>query len=228
MAWSSFDPIRALPPSQPDHGPRPSLRGSDHRVEEPGGRSNPCRRRALRHDRGQRRNRVVSLACAASLAADDYACAETEARLVGVSTVVGNVSLANATRNTRAALIGRADVPASPGAAFPLAPEPNDARAVHCVTGLGHAMLPEPPEPAVSAHAVDAIVAAAAAAHAGRLVLVATGPLTNIALAVMREAGAAGQIQFPASREFSKAAFLDRAENRIHNSRLPDYIQVVV
>ena len=79
-----------------------------------------------------------------------YACAETEARLVGVSTVVGNVSLANATRNTRAvlALVGRSDVPVSPGAAFPLAPEPNDARAVHGATGLGHANLPEPPEPA--------------------------------------------------------------------------------
>ena len=42
-----------------------------------------------------------------------YACAEPQARLVGVSTVVGNVSLANATRNTRAvlALAGRADIP---------------------------------------------------------------------------------------------------------------------
>ena len=117
-----------------------------------------------------------------------YACAETEARLLGVSTVVGNVSLANATRNTRAvlALAGRADVPVSPGAAFPLAPEPNDARAVHGATGLGHAILPDPPEPAEASHAVDAIVAAARA-HAGRLVLVATGPLTNIALAAMRE-----------------------------------------
>jgi len=117
-----------------------------------------------------------------------YACAEVQTRLVGVSTVVGNVSLANATRNTRAVLqlIGRADVPVSPGAAFPLAPEPNDARDVHGATGLGHANLPDPPEPTEPAHAVDAIVAAARA-HAGRLVLVATGPLTNIALAVMRE-----------------------------------------
>ncbi len=117
-----------------------------------------------------------------------YACAETGARLLGVSTVVGNVSLANATRNTRAvlALAGRADVPVSPGAALPLAPEPNDARAVHGATGLGHATLAEPPEPAEPSHAVDAILAAARA-HAGRLILVATGPLTNIALAAMRE-----------------------------------------
>ena len=117
-----------------------------------------------------------------------YASAEAGDRLVGVSTVVGNVSLLNATRNTRAvlALASRGDVPVAPGAAVPLAPEPNDARAVHGATGLGYASLPEPDEPEAPAHAVDAIVAAARA-HAGSLVLVATGPLTNIALAVMCE-----------------------------------------
>ena len=45
---------------------------------------------------------------------------------------------------------------------------------------------PSRPSRRRSVHAVDAIVAAARA-HAGRLILVATGPLTNIALAVMRE-----------------------------------------
>ncbi len=117
-----------------------------------------------------------------------YACAAPQARLVGVSTVVGNVSLAAATRNTRAvlALAGRAEVPVAPGAAVPLGADPNDASAIHGVTGLGHAVLPEPAEPAHAAHAVDAIIAAARA-QAGRLVLVATGPLTNVALAVMRE-----------------------------------------
>ena len=117
-----------------------------------------------------------------------YACAEPHARLVGVSTVVGNVSLASATRNTRAvlALAGRGDVAVAPGAAVPLAPEQNDARAVHGATGLGYATLPEPAEPAHAVHAVDALIAAARG-HAGRLILVATGPLTNVALAVMRE-----------------------------------------
>src|SRR5271167_3723233 len=100
-----------------------------------------------------------------------YACAEAQAGLVGVSTVVGNVNLANATRNTRAvlALAGRAEVPVSPGAAVPLSPEPNDARAVHGATGLGYASLPEPAEPAHVVHAVDALVAAART-HSGRLV----------------------------------------------------------
>ena len=117
-----------------------------------------------------------------------YACAEPRARVLGVSTVVGNVSLAAATRNTRAvlALAGRSDIPVWPGASTPLSIFAADARAVHGETGLGYAALPEPPEPPQIAHAVDALVGVAHA-HAGQLVLVATGPLTNIALAVMRE-----------------------------------------
>ena len=117
-----------------------------------------------------------------------YACAAPAAEILGVSTVVGNVGLSSATRNTRAvlALAGRGDIPVWPGAASPLSSVSADARHVHGESGLGHAVLPEPPEPASRTHAVDAIVAAAHA-HAGRLILVATGPLTNIALAVMRE-----------------------------------------
>jgi len=117
-----------------------------------------------------------------------YACAAPEAEILGVSTVVGNVSLNAATRNTRAvlALAGRGDIPVWPGAATPMSPGSADARHVHGESGLGHAVLPEPHEPASRMHAVDAIIAAAHA-HAGRLILAATGPLTNVALAVMRE-----------------------------------------
>jgi purine nucleosidase len=117
-----------------------------------------------------------------------YACAHPEAHILGVSTVVGNVSLAAATRNTRAvlALARRADIPVWPGAPTAISIPVRDASEVHGRSGLGHAVLPEPKEPARVQHAVEAIIAAAHA-HAGRLVLVATGPLTNIALAVMRE-----------------------------------------
>jgi purine nucleosidase len=117
-----------------------------------------------------------------------YACAAPEAEILGVSTVVGNVSLNAATRNTRAvlALAGRGDIPVWPGAATPISTGSADARHVHGESGLGHAVLPEPPEPASRMHAVDAIIASAHA-HAGRLTLVATGPLTNVALAVMRD-----------------------------------------
>ena len=117
-----------------------------------------------------------------------YACAHDEAQILGVSTVVGNVSLSAATRNTRAvlALVGRPDIPVWPGAATAISVAVRDASEIHGKTGLGHAILPEPEEPSEGLHAADSIIGAARS-HAGRLILCATGPLTNIALAVMRE-----------------------------------------
>ena len=79
-----------------------------------------------------------------------YACAHEEAQILGVSTVVGNVPLAAATRNTRAVLklAGRADIPVWPGAPTALSISVRDASEVHGKTGLGHAVLPEPEEQA--------------------------------------------------------------------------------
>jgi purine nucleosidase len=117
-----------------------------------------------------------------------YACACPSARLLGVSTVAGNVDLAHATRNTRAvlALIRRADIPVWPGCASPILHAPAEARTVHGASGLGYAVLPDPPRQVDAVNAIDAIVAHAHALK-GELVLVATGPLTNVALALMRE-----------------------------------------
>ena len=117
-----------------------------------------------------------------------YALGRPDVTLIGVGAVAGNVSLERATRNTRAvlALAGRADIPVWPGAGQPLTGSPRDASDIHGETGLGHATLPEPilaPQPR---HAVDALIAASHE-HAGRLVVVATGPLTNIALAIARD-----------------------------------------
>ena len=115
-----------------------------------------------------------------------YALGRADARLIGVSAVAGNVSLAKAARNTRAvlALAGRADIPVWEGAAAPLLGHVGDASDIHGESGLGRAMLPEPPPAAATPHAVDALIAATRAQEA---VLVATGPLTNIALAVARD-----------------------------------------
>jgi purine nucleosidase len=117
-----------------------------------------------------------------------YACAHNDTQILGVSTVLGNVSLAAATRNTRAvlALAGRADIPVWPGAGTVISIAVRDASDIHGESGLGHAVLPHPEEPPDPLHAADMIIDAARS-HAGGLVLCATGPLTNIALAVMRE-----------------------------------------
>jgi purine nucleosidase len=111
-----------------------------------------------------------------------------DAKILGVSTVAGNVGLDRATRNTRAvlALAGRPDIPVWPGCAAPLVKVAADASDIHGATGLGHAELSDAAAPpASSTHAIDAI-RAAARAHEGELVLVATGPLTNVAAALTR------------------------------------------
>jgi purine nucleosidase len=116
------------------------------------------------------------------------ACASPQAQILGVSTVAGNVDLQLATRNTRAvlALAGRPDIAVWPGCARPLLREAEDASVVHGGSGLGHAVLPEPAAIEHADNAIDQIIAAAKA-HPGELVLIATGPLTNIAIALMRE-----------------------------------------
>jgi purine nucleosidase len=117
-----------------------------------------------------------------------YALSRPDVRLLGVSAVAGNVSLAKAARNTRAvmALAGRGDIPVWSGAAAPLLGQVGDASDIHGESGLGSAVLPEPPPASYTPHAVDALLEAARA-HAGELIVVATGPLTNIALAVARD-----------------------------------------
>ncbi len=117
-----------------------------------------------------------------------YALSRPDVRLIGVSAVAGNVSLAKAARNTRAvlALAGRGEIEVWPGAAAPLMGRVGDASDIHGAGGLGRAVLPEPPPGDGAAHAVDALLAASRA-HEGELVLVATGPLTNVALALARD-----------------------------------------
>src|ERR1700676_2575513 len=102
-----------------------------------------------------------------------YACAAPEAQILGVSTVAGNIGIERATRNTRAvlALAGRADIPVWPGSARPILREPEDASAVHGGSGLGHAVLPEPPDLGSADNAVERIVATAKA-HSGELIVV--------------------------------------------------------
>ncbi len=108
--------------------------------------------------------------------------------LVGVTTVAGNVGLAATTANALAVceFIGAAGTPVTAGCAGPLLRPALDARQVHGDSGLGGAALPPPAARPAAGHAVDYIIDTAAAAP-GEITLVATGPLTNIALAVRRE-----------------------------------------
>jgi purine nucleosidase len=117
-----------------------------------------------------------------------FAVGSPAIELAGITTVAGNVSLDKTTANALAvaSFVGAGHVPVTAGAAAPLLREAVHAGRVHGESGLGAAVLPAPARAAEDGHAIDFIVDTIAAAP-GEITLVATGPLTNIALAVRRE-----------------------------------------
>ena len=107
--------------------------------------------------------------------------------LRGITTVAGNVGLDQTTANALRVrdFLGRPDVPVVAGSPGPLVRPALHARRVHGASGLGAARLPGPASRPADGHAVD-YLAAAVRAEPGQVTLVATGPLTNIALALRR------------------------------------------
>jgi purine nucleosidase len=117
-----------------------------------------------------------------------FAHGHPDVDLAGITTVAGNVGLAKTTANALAVceFIGAAGTPVTAGCDGPLVRPAIDAREVHGDSGLGGATLPPPVAGPASGHAIDYIIDTVSAAP-GEITLVATGPLTNIALAVRRE-----------------------------------------
>ena len=111
------------------------------------------------------------------------ALASPEVELLGVTTVAGNQTLDKTTANAIRVLelAGRAEVPVAAGADRPLVRERSVAANVHGETGLDGPDLPPPQGAPVEAHAVDFLAERVAGAT-----LVATGPLTNVALLLAR------------------------------------------
>lgn len=125
------------------------------------------------------------------------ALASPELEVLGITTVAGNVPLALTSRNARivCALAGRAEVPVHAGADRPLLRPLVTAEHVHGKTGLDGPPLPEPPQPLAEAHAVDFLIETLMRRAAGTVTLCPLGPLTNIALALMREPRIAPRIR---------------------------------
>jgi purine nucleosidase len=124
-----------------------------------------------------------------------FGCGHPAIELCGVTTVAGNVGLDRTTANALAVLefLGRGDVPVAAGSPLPLLRPFSDAHDVHGETGLGAASLPEARGRPVAAHAVDFLIERIEA-EPGAVTLVATGPLTNIALAVRHHPPLASQV----------------------------------
>lgn len=111
--------------------------------------------------------------------------ARDELDILAITAVAGNVPLELTQRNARIMreLAGRGDVPVFAGCARPLVREPKSAEEFHGETGLEGIQIFEPKAPLGEGHSVEAII---------RLIrqskepvqLIATGPLTNIGLAL--------------------------------------------
>lgn len=105
--------------------------------------------------------------------------------IVGLTIAAGNVGLQHTVRNALklCEVAGRDDIPVFAGAPAPLLHPSPDAGYVHGQDGFGDVGFAPAAKQAETEHAALAILRLSHV-HAGRLVLVALGPLTNIALAL--------------------------------------------
>jgi purine nucleosidase len=117
-----------------------------------------------------------------------YAVASPEVELVAATTVTGNAHVSKTTRNTLLVLelAGRAGVEVAAGAARPLTQPWQAFPVVHGVEGLG-SYEPREPSRAPSERDAPQLIVEEARRRPGEVVLVATGPLTNVALALELE-----------------------------------------
>ena len=106
--------------------------------------------------------------------------------LLGITAVAGNAPLALTQRNARilADLVGGGDVPIFAGCDRPMARGLITAAHVHGATGLDGVELWEPRTPLAAQHGVHFLIEALRGALDASVTLVATGPLTNIAMAL--------------------------------------------
>ncbi|MCX7344304.1 MAG: nucleoside hydrolase [Alphaproteobacteria bacterium] len=125
------------------------------------------------------------------------ALASPELEVLGITAVAGNVPLALTEKNARkiCELAGRPDVKVHAGAIRPMVRSLVTAEEVHGKTGLDGPVLPEPAMTLQDQHAVDYLVETLMARPAGTITLCTLGPLTNIALALVREPRIASRIK---------------------------------
>jgi purine nucleosidase len=117
-----------------------------------------------------------------------YAAASPDVELIGASTVTGNAHVDRTTRNTLAVLelAGLGGVEVAKGAAQPLVQTWQPFPVVHGEEGLG-GFTPQEPAAGPSGRDGATMIVEEARRRPGEVLLVATGPLTNVALAVERE-----------------------------------------
>jgi purine nucleosidase len=108
--------------------------------------------------------------------------------VLGIVAVAGNVGLANNSKNALkiVELSGRTDVPVYAGCPGPMRRKLQTAEHVHGDTGLNGPDLPEPKIALQQQHGVDFIIETLLANPPGTVTLATLGPLTNIAMALVK------------------------------------------
>lgn len=108
-------------------------------------------------------------------------------RIEAITTVIGNVMLDRTTANALRIrdLAGRADIPVYAGCPRPIMAPIERRQSVHGGDGLGDIGLPAPMGEAEAEHAVDAIIRIVRD-NPGQITLCPIGPMTNIALALIK------------------------------------------
>lgn len=117
-----------------------------------------------------------------------YLFASDDADVVGIASTAGNVPVQQVCQNNLGLLelCRVTGVPVSKGTEQPISTPLRTAEDTHGPEGLGYALLPSSERSLTDYDASEAWVLAARA-YPGELVGVATGPLTNLALALRRE-----------------------------------------
>ena len=107
--------------------------------------------------------------------------------ILGITTVAGNVEVEKNTVNAlKVSEVIGLDVPVVEGAVHPLVRESEIAPEIHGETGMDGPVLKDPAKEKTPGHAVDFIIGQVKNSD-GKVTLVPTGPLTNIALALIKE-----------------------------------------
>ena len=118
-----------------------------------------------------------------------------EIEILGSTTVGGNVEVAQTTLNTlKIWEMLELDIPVASGSESPLMVPLNPAPYVHGDDGLGNTFLPKPITLPTEESAADMILRLSHE-YSGELTLLTTAPLTNIAVALLRDPDLANRIR---------------------------------
>ena len=116
---------------------------------------------------------------------------QDEIDVLGIVAVAGNVGLAQNAKNARKVveLSGRTQTPIYAGCERPMVRRLVTAEHVHGDTGLNGPNLPEPTIELKTQHGVDFIIETLMNEPMGSVTICALGPLTNIAMAMIKSPG---------------------------------------